>query len=43
VLRVSIDQWMQDEPGNEEQLTRRIDDAIAQLRDLLVPVAAVAG
>jgi AcrR family transcriptional regulator len=44
VLRVAIDRWMQDEPGNEEQLTRRIDDAFAQLRDLVIPdVPAVAG
>jgi hypothetical protein len=38
VLRATLDAWMLDDPGDEQQLNDRLDDALAQLRHLFAPV-----
>lgn len=41
LLRAAIDGWMTDEPGSEEQLLARIDEAVDQLVDLAgTPISA---
>ncbi|MDQ1636115.1 MAG: hypothetical protein QOJ32_2924 [Frankiaceae bacterium] len=38
VLRATLDTWMADDPGDEQQLADRLDDALVQLRGLFAPV-----
>jgi AcrR family transcriptional regulator len=38
VLRATLDAWMLDDPGDEQQLNDRLDDALEQLRHLFAPV-----
>jgi AcrR family transcriptional regulator len=38
VLRATLDTWMVDDPGDEQQLADRVDDALVQLRGLFAPV-----
>jgi AcrR family transcriptional regulator len=35
LLRVALERWMRDEPGDEAQLAARIDEVLGQLQDLL--------
>lgn len=35
LLRVAVDQWMTDEPGDEEQLGRRVDEVVRLLGELV--------